>query len=63
MSAVPRKATSVVDDLEAGGFVHRRPDPSDRGQAGVAQLLDRLDEREQAELARLLTRLVGPEPG
>jgi hypothetical protein len=29
----------------------------------VAQLLDRLDEREQAELVRLLTRLVGPEPG
>lgn len=84
LDVVPRSATSVVDDLEAGGFVHRRPDPSDRRatlvaltrrgddalrelrarrQAGVAQLLDRLDEREQAELARLLTRLVGPEPG
>jgi DNA-binding MarR family transcriptional regulator len=78
LGIVPRSATSVVDELEAAGLVHRRPDPDDRRailaaltdqgagllealrarrRAGLAELLDRLDPAEQAELIRLLARL------
>ncbi|SDU86991.1 MarR family winged helix-turn-helix transcriptional regulator [Jiangella alkaliphila] len=78
LDVIPRSATSVVDLLEAGGLVERRPDPADRRAilvaltpagdgvlrsmrahraAGLAQMLDRLTDDEQAELIRLLTVL------
>jgi len=37
---VPRSATSVVDDLEAGGFVRRLADPADR-RATLVEMTDR----------------------
>ncbi|MFC9690535.1 MarR family winged helix-turn-helix transcriptional regulator [Kribbella sp. NPDC056951] len=36
LGIVPRSATSVVDDLEAGGLLARQPDPHDRRATLVA---------------------------
>jgi len=63
LDVVPRSATSVVDDLEAAGFVERRPDPEDRRATFVdltdegAGLLRRLRASRRAGVAELLDRL------
>ncbi len=59
LSVVPRTVTDLVDGVEAGGLVARRPDPDDRRStfvaltAGGRLLLDRLEvaRRESAEQA------------
>ncbi|MGH9379480.1 MAG: MarR family winged helix-turn-helix transcriptional regulator [Thermoanaerobaculia bacterium] len=67
LGVVPRSATSVVDGLEAGGFVERRPDPADRRATRVALtetgagVLGRLRAGRRAGVAELLDRLSAAE--
>lgn len=63
LGVVPRSATSVVDELEHGGFVERRPDPDDRRATLVAltkrgrDVLNCLRASRRAGVAELLDRL------
>lgn len=63
LDVIPRSATSVVDLLEAGGLVERRPDPADRRAILVALtpagdgVLRSMQAHRAAGLAQMLDRL------
>lgn len=63
LDVIPRSATSVVDLLEAGGLVERRPDPADRRAILVALtpagdgVLRSMRAHRAAGLAQMLDRL------
>lgn len=67
LDVVPRSATSVVDELEAAGYVRREPDPADRRATLVAltsfgaDVLRDVRAGRNASLAQLLDRLTEPE--
>ncbi len=63
LDVIPRSATSVVDLLETGGLVERRPDPADRRAILVALtpagdgVLRSMRAHRAAGLAQMLDRL------
>ncbi|WP_405056659.1 MarR family transcriptional regulator [Kribbella sp. NBC_01505] len=67
LGIVPRSATSVVDDLEAGGLLARQPDPHDRRATLVAltpagtDLLTTVRHKRRDAMVTLLDRLTPAE--